>query len=86
MRATEGETVANTKKVQQIDWFRDGIKTTLSEAQPGTDLALPIPVEASATAQWIQQVLDGREPVPDNIAAQVRLVLMAAKINQGELS
>ena len=86
MRATEGETVANIKKVQQIDWFHDGIKTTLTESQPGTELALSIPADAEGTARWIQQVLDGSVPVPENIAEQVRLCLMAAKMNKGELS
>ena len=79
MRGTEGETVANTKKVQQIDWFHAGLKTTLVEAQPGTDSVLSIPTDASGTARWIQLVLDGQEPVPENIAEQVRFCLMAAK-------
>lgn len=79
MRGTEGETVASIKKVQQIDWFHDGRQETLIHAQPGTDLTLPIPPDAAGTAQWIRQVLDGAEPVPDNIATQLRLCLMAAK-------
>lgn len=81
MRGTEGETVANTKKVQQIDWFHAGEKNTLVESQPGTDQLLSIPLDAAGTAHWIQQVLEGREPVPENIAEQVRHCLMAAKIN-----
>ena len=79
MRGTEGETVASIKKVQQIDWFHDGVKETLAQAQPGTDLVLPIAPDAAGTAHWIRQVLDGNEPVPDNIALQLRLCLMAAK-------
>lgn len=79
MRGTEGETVASTKKVQQIDWFHDGCKETLVQAQPGTDLVLPIAPDAAGTARWIRQVLAGLEPVPDNIAVQLQLCLMAAK-------
>lgn len=79
MRGTEGETVASTKKIQQIDWFHDGVKETLVQAQPGTDLILPIAPDAAGTAHWIRQVLDGYEPVPDNIALQLSLCLMAAK-------
>ncbi len=82
MRGTEGETVANTKKVQQIDWFHAGIKTTLVEPQTGTDQLLSIPIDAAGTAQWISQVLAGVEPVPENIAEQVRHCLMVAKIKQ----
>jgi anthranilate phosphoribosyltransferase len=79
MRATEGETVANTKKLQQIDWFRAGQKMTLVEAQPGGDEVLPIPADAQGTARWINQVMAGTEPVPDNIAEQVRHCLKAAQ-------
>lgn len=86
MRATEGETVANTKKVQQIDWFHDRKQTTLVEAQAGTDLVLPIPPDAHGTAQWIKQVLAGIEPVPENIATQVKYCLNVARSEQGELN
>jgi len=80
MRGTEGEAVASTKKVQQIDWFHSGEKNTLVESQPGTDQLLSIPLDAAGTASWIQEVLEGRESVPENIAEQVRHCLMAAKI------
>jgi len=79
MRATEGETVANTKKVQQIDWFHAGKKTTLVEAQVSSDEGLPISPDAHGTAQWIKQVLAGHEPVPQNIAQQVDHCLIAVK-------
>ncbi len=85
MRATEGETVANTKKVQQIDWFHSGIKTTLVEAQLGSDAVVSISPDSRGTAQWIQQVLAGHEPVPQNIAQQVDHCLMAAKQLKSEL-
>jgi anthranilate phosphoribosyltransferase len=84
MRATEGETVANTKKVQQIDWFHAGLKTTLVEAQLGSDSIVAIPPDAHGTAQWIKQVLAGHEQVPQNIAQQVEHCLMAAQQKQGE--
>ena len=83
MRATEGETVANTKKVQQIDWFHAREKTTLVEAQVGSDVIVPVPADASGTANWIKQVLAGNEAVPDNIAQQVKFCLMVAQQKQG---
>eukprot|EP01037_Dinobryon_pediforme_P019656 gene19656-20111_t len=33
MRGTEGETVANARRAQQIDWFHDGQRTLLVEKQ-----------------------------------------------------
>jgi len=82
MRATEGETVANTKKVQQIDWFHVGEKKTLVEAQIGSDSTLPIPPDAQGTAQWINQVLAGQEPIPENIARQVKHCLTVAMLTK----
>ncbi len=79
MRATEGETVANTKKIQQIEWFHAGQKSTLVKAQPSGDEVLPIPADAEGTARWISQVMAGAEPVPDNIAEQVRHCLSVAQ-------
>ena len=79
MRGSEGETVASCKKVQQIDCFHQGQKTTLVEAQPGTDLVMTIPLDAKGTALWIQEVLAGRIAVPENIAQQVSLCLASAK-------
>jgi len=79
MRATEGETVASIKKVQQIEWFHDGVRSTLVESQLGTDLDLSIPADAQGTATWIRQVLEGSVAVPVNIADQVSHILMAAK-------
>lgn len=79
MRATEGETVANTKKVQQIDWFHAHTKTTLVQAQESSDVVLAIPPDAQGTADWIKSVLAGKQPVPDNIAQQVQHCLTVAK-------
>ena len=79
MRGTEGETVASVKKVQKIDWIHQRQVTTLVEAQNGTDLVLPIPMDAAGTAGWIRDVMAGREPVPENIAEQVRHCLQTAQ-------
>jgi len=79
MRGTEGETVAHTNRVRQIDWFHGRVKTTLVEDQPGGDVALAVPVDAEGTAEWINSVLAGREPVPENIAQQVNHCLMVAR-------
>ncbi len=79
MRGTEGETVANTKKIQPIEWFHAGKKTTLIAGEPGLDTVLGIPVDAEGTASWINDVLAGREAVPMNIAEQVRHSLVIAK-------
>lgn len=84
MRATEGEAVANIKKVQQIDWFHAREKTTLVEAQMGSDVTVPIPSDMQGTAHWIKRVLAGHEPVPENIAQQVKYCLMVAQQIQGE--
>ncbi|MEN9887314.1 MAG: DNA-binding protein YbiB, partial [Pseudomonadota bacterium] len=72
-RGTEGEAVADARKPGRIDFHHAGICTTLQEA-PQTPAAAPpdLPaMDAQATAQYIESVLEGRTPVPASIAAQV---------------
>lgn len=81
MRGTEGETVANPHRAQQIDWFHGGARTVLVERdQPTDDLsALPEGRDAASTAQWIAQALEGAAPVPASIAAQAGHCIAVAK-------
>ena len=55
MRGTEGETVANANRAQQIDWFHAGQQTLLVERDAPTDELAPAPEgrDAAATADWI---------------------------------
>ena len=88
MRGTEGETVANAMRAQQINWFHQGQCTTLVQTQPGSAGALPdLPEtsDAASTAVWIQQVLRGEQPVPVSIAEQVTHCLSVSKQLQSRL-
>jgi anthranilate phosphoribosyltransferase len=85
MRGTEGETVANANRAQQIDWFHGGEQTLLAERDAPTDALAPAPEgrDAPATADWIQRVLRGEQPVPPPIAAQAAHCLrVAASLNK----
>ena len=81
MRGTEGETVANARRAQQIDWFHDGVRTTLVEKQGVVDTVPDMPPErdAASTARWIEAVLAGLLPVPPAIAAQVERCAAVAR-------
>jgi anthranilate phosphoribosyltransferase len=81
MRGTEGETVANAKRSQQIEWFHAHEKTTLVERQaPVSDMPpLPASTDAQTTAAWIEEALQGRQPVPQPIAEQVSQCLRVSK-------
>jgi anthranilate phosphoribosyltransferase len=72
MRGTEGETVANANRAQQIDWFHAGEQTLLAERDAPTDDVAPAPEgrDAPATADWILRALRGEQPVPKPITAQ----------------
>jgi len=84
MRGTEGETVANANKAQQIDWFHGGLRTMLVPKQ--TLVAelplLPEDKSAAATAAWIQSVLKGEVAVPPSIAEQVAQCLLVSRTIQ----
>ena len=81
MRGTEGETVANARRAQQIDWFHEGVRTTLVEKQGVVETVpdMPSACDAVTTARWIQQVLTGTRPVPLAIATQVARCAAIAK-------
>ncbi|MBQ5949400.1 DNA-binding protein YbiB [Massilia sp. ST3] len=81
MRGTEGETVANPHRAQQIDWFHAGVRTVLVERDaPADELAqVPDTRDAAATAAWIAGALAGELPVPRPIAAQVARCVQVAR-------
>lgn len=85
MRGTEGETVANARRAQRIDWFSHGQKTVLVEKQSVAEELPDLPEgrDAATTAAWIAEVLDGRRSVPESIAEQVEHCIdVAARIAQ----
>lgn len=81
MRGTEGETVANAKRAQQIEWFHHHQCTVLVQRQEPVDEMPPLPPssDAASTAKWIEQALNGEQPVPAPIAQQVEHCLHVTK-------
>ncbi|WP_136417681.1 DNA-binding protein YbiB [Herbaspirillum sp. ST 5-3] len=73
MRGTEGETVANAKRAQQIEWFHEHERTILVQKEGPVDELPPLPPssDAETTAKWIRDALKGDQPVPQPIADQV---------------
>jgi anthranilate phosphoribosyltransferase len=84
MRGTEGETVANANRANQIDWFHEGQRTLLVQRDAPTDdqAQLPEARDAATTAAWIAQALRGEVPVPPSIIEQVAQCLHVAKALQ----
>jgi anthranilate phosphoribosyltransferase len=84
MRGTEGETVANANRAQQIDWFHGGERTLLVQRDAPTDDLAQVPPDrdAATTAAWIARALRGEEPVPPSITAQVAQCLLVSKALQ----
>lgn len=82
LRGTEGEAVADARRMPQMDGFIAGQRRALQEAQSGSLLALPgLPQgpEAASTATYIRAVLAGRSEVPAPIAVQVEHILRLVK-------
>jgi anthranilate phosphoribosyltransferase len=81
MRGTEGETVANPHRAQQIDWFHGGQRTLLVERDMPADTLAEVPGarDAAATAAWIARALRGEVPVPPSISAQVAACVRTAR-------
>jgi anthranilate phosphoribosyltransferase len=82
LRGTEGEVVADARRLPQMDGFVAGRRVTLQQGQKGTLTSLPdLPgeIDAQTTAAYIQDVLDGRKPVPASVALQVEHILRLAQ-------
>ena len=78
LRGTEGEVVADARRMPQMDGFIKGRRELLQQAQSGTLASLPdLPksTDALSTATYIQAVMSGAQPVPPSIAMQVEHVL-----------
>ena len=78
LRGTEGESVADARRMPQMDGFVRGQKLPLQEAQSGTLPSLPdLPKEfdADTTATYIRSVMAGTSAVPSSIAKQVEHIL-----------
>jgi anthranilate phosphoribosyltransferase len=82
LRGTEGEVVADARRLPQMDGFIGGRRVMLQEGRKGTltDLPdMPREIDAESTAAYIQDVLTGRKPVPASMALQVEHILHLAR-------
>lgn len=82
MRGTEGEPVADARRLQKLDVHLGGVaRPDLSLAGHSgvvTELpALPPASDAATTARWIEAVLRGTVPAPAPVTAQVDCLLRA---------
>jgi anthranilate phosphoribosyltransferase len=77
-RGTEGEVVANTRRMAQIDWYHAGECSIADAGQSGVVTELPILPEnreAATTARWIQAVVSGERPTPTAITRQIEVII-----------
>ena len=78
LRGTEGEVVADARRMPQMEAFIKGQRELLQEAQSGTLASLPdLPkaIDATSTAAYIRSVMVGKQSVPASIARQVEHIL-----------
>ena len=74
LRGTEGEAVADARRLPKMQGFIAGENVFSQDAQSGSlgSLpALPTGIDAPGTAHYIRAVMDGAQPVPSPIAQQV---------------
>ncbi len=81
MRGTEGETVANPHRAQQIDWFHGNERSLLVERDAPADQLAEVPEarDAATTAAWIAAALRGEVAIPPSIAAQAAHCMRVAR-------
>ena len=82
LRGTEGESVADARRMPQMEGFIAGRKSLLQAAQSGTLACLPdLPktTDSEATAAYTLDVMNGTKTVPESIARQVEHILRLVK-------
>jgi anthranilate phosphoribosyltransferase len=82
LRGTEGEVVADARRMPQMDAFINGQRQLLQAAQAGTLGTvpdLPKTTDAASTAAYIQLLMTGQQVVPASIAIQVEHILRLVK-------
>ena len=82
LRGTEGEAVADARRMPPMHGFVRGRRVVLEEGRRGTLTDLPGwpgGTDPAATVEYIRQVLDGRQPLAEGIAAQVEHILRLAR-------
>ena len=78
LRGTEGEAVADPRRMPPMEGFVAGRRQTLEPLQPGPLVRppeLPQAVDAASTARYIEAVMAGQQAVPAPIARQVEHIL-----------
>jgi len=88
LRGTEGEVVADPRRLPQMDGFIRGRRIALQEGQRGTlteRTDLPREIDANTTAEYIHAVLRGDRPVPASMAQQLEHILRLAHESSREL-
>jgi anthranilate phosphoribosyltransferase len=78
LRGTEGEAVADARRTPHMQGFIAGRAIELQAQQSGplTSLPdLPAAIDASSTAAYTREVMQGKRPVPAPVAAQVANIL-----------
>jgi len=81
LRGTEGEPVADPRRMRALIGFERGERIELQAEQKGTVAELPeLPADTAPdkTAAYIRDVLSGKLPVPAPIASQVEHILRLA--------
>ncbi len=81
LRGTEGEPVADPRRLPQMDVFLHGQRHCVQQAQSGSLATLPdLPaIDAASTAAYLDDVIAGRLPVPQPITLQVEHILRAVQ-------
>jgi hypothetical protein len=82
LRGTEGEAVADPRRLPRQQTWLDGVPQAdlSSEPEPGsltTLPQLPAAIDPTTTASWTAAALRGEHPIPPPIRRQIELLLAA---------
>jgi anthranilate phosphoribosyltransferase len=79
LRGAEGEAVAHPRREPAMDWLNGTALETWS-AGAAEDPPLPKSRDAAVTAEWNNDALAGKHPIPAAIAHQVGCCVRATRL------
>ncbi|MDO5290872.1 MAG: DNA-binding protein YbiB [Pseudomonadota bacterium] len=82
LRGTEGEPVADARRIPAMDVFLHGVPTRVQQAQAGPLDRLPMlpeRIDADTTAAYALAVMQGLLPAPEPLMRQVEHIVRACK-------
>jgi anthranilate phosphoribosyltransferase len=78
LQGVQGEPHLRLHQRAEIEFIDRGARRIFVGPLPSAAESPPVPVDIAGTAEWMREILEGRQPVPQSLAVQVACCLFAS--------